>query len=251
MFETLFKYPRILARHRGGPAADERQRFLVHRAHEGAARSTLRGTATELLIIAKYIDVINSKAIGRHDLEAAALRWARHQKSRRRSHGPRWSRELFLRVGTSWLRFLGRWQETQPRPSPFAGLIKDFADYMREERGLSEATIHGRCWQVEKLLVWLMRQNRCLAEVSLREVDAFLSWKGGQDWGRVSVATSAKASRAFFRHAEMRGWCATGLAAGISGPPLFKQEALPVGPAWGGRAATHDEHPWRSTPRYP
>ena len=38
MFETLFKYPRILARRRGGPAADERQRFLAHRAHEGAAR---------------------------------------------------------------------------------------------------------------------------------------------------------------------------------------------------------------------
>jgi site-specific recombinase XerD len=135
-------------------------------------------------------------------------------------------------VGTSWLSFLGRWQETKPRPSPFAGLIKDFADYMREERGLSEATIHGRCWHVEKLLVWLMRQNRCLAEVSVREVDAFLSGKGGQDWGRVSVATSAKALRAFFRHAEMRGWCAAGLAAGINGPPLFKQEALPVGPAW-------------------
>jgi hypothetical protein len=144
MFETLFKYPRILARHRGGPASDERQRFSAHRAHEGAARSTLRGTATEVLIIAKYIDVINSNAIGRHDLEAAALSWARHQRSRRRSHGPRWSRELFLRVGTSWLRFLGRWQETKPRPSPVAGLIKDFADYMLEERDIPVIFLTGK-----------------------------------------------------------------------------------------------------------
>jgi len=103
---------------------------------------------------------------------------------------------------------------------------------MREERGLSEATIPGRCWHVEKLLAWLMSQNRCLAEVSVKDVDAFLSRKGGQDWGRVSVATSAKALRSFFRHAEMRGWCVGTIAAGIGGPRLFKQETLPVGAAW-------------------
>jgi len=103
---------------------------------------------------------------------------------------------------------------------------------MREERGLSEATIRNRCWHVEKLLVWFMRQNRSLAEVSLCDVDAFLNSKGSQDWGRVSVATCANALRSFFRHAEMRGWCVPGIAAGISGPRLFKHEALPVGPAW-------------------
>jgi hypothetical protein len=41
MFESLFQYPTVLARHRDGPAADERRRFLLHRAKEGAARDTL------------------------------------------------------------------------------------------------------------------------------------------------------------------------------------------------------------------
>jgi integrase/recombinase XerD len=41
MFESLFKYPKVLAHHVEGPAADERQRFLKHRAHRGAARNTL------------------------------------------------------------------------------------------------------------------------------------------------------------------------------------------------------------------
>ncbi len=103
---------------------------------------------------------------------------------------------------------------------------------MREERGLSEVTIRGRCWHVQKFFTWLINQNRHLAEASVRDVDAFLSGKGCEDWGRVSVATSAKALRAFFRHAEMRGWCAHSIAAGISGPRLFSQEALPVGPTW-------------------
>jgi hypothetical protein len=30
MFDTLFKYPRVLARHREGPVADARERFLAH-----------------------------------------------------------------------------------------------------------------------------------------------------------------------------------------------------------------------------
>jgi hypothetical protein len=51
MFETLFKYPHVLARHREGPAADGRQRFLIYRANEGAARNTLLRSATELLVI--------------------------------------------------------------------------------------------------------------------------------------------------------------------------------------------------------
>lgn len=232
MFETLFKYLNVLARHSEGPAAEERRRFLIHRANEGAARNTLRQTANELLVIAKNINVTTGKTISNYDLEVAAERWARRQQRKHRSRGPRWSKELFLQVGKSWLRFLGRLQEPVLAPSPFADLINNFAHHMREERGLSEITIRGRCWQAEKLLAWLRSQNRNLADVSVRDVDAFLSWKGGQDWGRVSVATSAKALRSFFRHAEMQGWCASGMAAGIYGPRLFKQEALPVGPAW-------------------
>jgi hypothetical protein len=57
MFESLFKYPTVLARHVEGPAADERQRFLLHRANEGAALGTLLRIARELLVIAKNISV--------------------------------------------------------------------------------------------------------------------------------------------------------------------------------------------------
>jgi integrase/recombinase XerD len=232
MFQTLFKYPRVLSHHLEGPAADERQRFLIHRAKEGVARGTLLGIARELLVIAKHIDVATEKAISIYDLEAAASRWVRHQQRRHRVRGSRWSREWFIHLARTWLHFLGRLHEQARAPSPFADLMKDFVNYMQEERGLSEITIRGRCWHVGKFLDELIGQNRSLAEVSVRDVDAFLSRKGSQDWGRVSVATSARALRSFFRHAEMRGWCEVGVATGIDGPRMFKQEALPVGPLW-------------------
>ena len=232
MFESLFQYPTVLQRHCKGPAADERQRFLVHRANEGAAHGTLLQTARELRVIANYIDVKTDNTLDKHGLEIAAEKWARQQQRGRRSRSQKWSRELFMRVGTAWLRFLGRWREPELAPRPFADLVQDFVHFMREERGLSEVTIRARCWHVDQFLTWLSGQHRRLADASVRDVDAFLSGKGARNWGRVSVATSAKALRAFFRHAELRGWCPRGVATGINGPRLFTLEALPVGPAW-------------------
>jgi hypothetical protein len=89
MFQTLFKYPRVLARHREGRAVEERQRFLIHRVKEAAARGTLLGTARELLVIAKHIDLATDKAISIYDLEAAASRWVRHQQRRHRARSSR------------------------------------------------------------------------------------------------------------------------------------------------------------------
>jgi len=66
----------------------------------------------------------------------------------------------------------------------------------------------------------------------LADVDAFLASQGKLGWSRVSVATSATALRAFFRHAARRGWCAGSIAVGIDSPRLFRHEGLPTGPAW-------------------
>jgi site-specific recombinase XerD len=83
---------------------------------------------------------------------------------------------------------------------------------------------------VEKFLGWLGEQNRSLDDVSLEDVDAFPAGNGKRGWGRVSVSTSAKALRAFLRHAAARGCCAAGIAAGMDGPRLFQHEGLPVAP---------------------
>ena len=57
MFNILFQYPRVLARHRRGPSAQARERYLTHRADQGAARDTLLRTARELLVIAQRLDL--------------------------------------------------------------------------------------------------------------------------------------------------------------------------------------------------
>ena len=63
MFDTIFHYPRVLARHRDGPASEERRRFLFYRASTGAAPATLSLLARELLVIARRIDLSDNKLV--------------------------------------------------------------------------------------------------------------------------------------------------------------------------------------------
>jgi site-specific recombinase XerD len=232
VFETLFKYPGVLARHRGGPSADLLEQFLVHCADQRLAHATILHVANEMLVIAGRIDLSTGSQIGLPEIEAAADGWARHQRDRGRAESTKWSRERFIQTAVPWFRFLGRFREAEGHPQPEVHRVQDFASFMRDERGLSEVTIRGRCWHVERFLDWLKDRNRSFDEVTLQDVDAFLAGNGKAGWNRVSVATSANALRSFFRHAEIRGWCALGTANGIEGPRIFQQEALPAGPAW-------------------
>jgi integrase/recombinase XerD len=104
----------------------------------------------------------------------------------------------------------------KPKIVPFAHLIADFAAYRRDERGLSPATVRNQNWHVEKFLRWLGEQNRSLNDVSLEDVDAFLAANGEQAWGRVSVATSAKALRAFFNMQRYAGGVRPALPPGLT-----------------------------------
>ena len=232
MFETLFQYPAVIARHRSGPFAEARERFLNHCASQGFARATLLAYARELLVIAKRIDITMGGAIGLSTIEAAANRWAREQHQRQRVHSLRWSRVHFVQTAKDWLHFLGRLEVPKPKIVLFADRLADFSAYRRDERGLSSATIRCQSWHVETFWSWMGEQNRCFDKVSLEDVDAFLAAMGKRGWSRVSVAASASALRSFFQHAAVRGWCASSIAAGIDGPRLFRYEGLPVGPSW-------------------
>lgn len=232
MFETLYQYPRVLARHLEAPAAEERDRFVAHFAASGAASASVSHLASELLVVAQRLDVSGTRAITPQEIASAADRWVRHQQRRGRISTARYCRPRFVQVATDWLRFMGRLQvPPQPRV-PGDELVDEFAAYMRHERGLSPNTIHNTCWHARAFLNWLADQHRCIDTATLEHVDAFLSMRGTQGWCRVSVATVAAALRSFYTYLAATDRCRPGFAAGIEGPRLFEHESLPVGPCW-------------------
>jgi len=85
MFATLFRYPSVINRHRNSPAADERQRFLIHRANQGVARGTLLRNARELLAVARNINITTrGKTANRYEDpfdKEIAFKWRAEQAS--------------------------------------------------------------------------------------------------------------------------------------------------------------------------
>ena len=232
MFDELFDHPYTLARQHQGPYVEERKAFLAALAAQGSPRGVLRPIANELLVILDRIRLGRDETITLKRIKAAADRWARRQVRRQRATSTKHSKSFFVFVAKKWYRFLGQLEEIKPPALPFGELIDDFAAYMRDERGLTAATIRSHSWKTAKFLAWYSERRRPFAEVSVDHVDDFLAMKGQEAWTRTSVSIAAQALRAFFRHAQRRGWCKKEIAAIIAGPRMYRQEGLPAGLSW-------------------
>lgn len=219
MFEELFSLPAVRARHRNAPLAEERARFLRHVSELGLSRRTLLEVAPLLLVIVERLDLANRPGM------SIAQDEIRQKASTKR--------DAFVSVATRWLRFLGRLEQPPIPISRFANKINAFADFMQEEKGLSPVTIHERCSIVQKVLDRLAIPNGSLCAVSVGHIDAALLELINQDgYGRRTIQGWTSHLRIFFRFAEARGWCRTGLAAAIQSPRVFRHSSVPIGPSW-------------------
>jgi len=231
MFEQLFTYHGVLSRHRDAPLVEERERYLAARVADGLAPATLQNLAQELRIIAHQLVFPADGRLDAAAISRAAERWVPSPPYGPHARDLQGPRQRFIRVATAWLRFLGRLAEPAEDVTPFTRLVESFATCLRHERGLSSKTLRTYTWFVRQFGQWWSTHERPFAAVTVGDVDAFFL-ACGHRWGRVSVATAAKALRAFFRYAEHQQWCMTGIAAAIESPRLFQQETLPTGPTW-------------------
>lgn len=231
MFNTLFTRPCILARHRASPYPESRARFLEYCADQGHPRSSLRKIAWILLVFSQSVDLCRSGRITRQEIEYAVDHRIRFAKRPENATDSRSSRLLFIHVATEWLRFLGRLEEPQCEPKPFANYVERFARFMRDERGLSLATIAFRREQLTNFFLAIRHPDVSLRTITINDIDTHLAYRGSHDWSRTSLHTLADALRSFFRYAEAQGWT-HGIAAAIDAPRTYAQEGLPLGPTW-------------------
>jgi site-specific recombinase XerD len=189
--------------------------------------------AQALLIVIEQLGVTGEGKITSKQIEVAADRWAALDPPQRQSKDFRKARLRFISVATRWLRFLGRFDVPALPPSPYAHLVKEFADYMEREKGLSSNTIRVECFYVEKFLNFVWARHDTLGQLTVRDLDQALGQNDSQkSQARVTIRTKLSALRAFFRYAEMRGWCTHGLTDAIILPRIFRGETLPLGPSW-------------------
>jgi integrase/recombinase XerD len=234
MFERLFPRRETGLRHITSPLAQERSDYLQHCADQGYSPATLRHLATDLLLIQSVLGLHeSSQNFDPFTVEVVIAKWAaREPKYFSHKNGCR-GRQALPHRAIRWLLFMDRLQTAPAAPSPYDALLQDFTDNMRQERGLSEASINGRRWIAEDFLQWFFRDHLSLADITIGELDeAIARKKGDNGYCRSSVKTYASGIRTFLRHAERRGWCRPGLADLIESPRVYGQEGLPAGPSW-------------------
>lgn len=234
MFDRLYKRQHAVARHQNGPLAEERLRFLVHCAEQQKSTWTLRSIANYTLVVAKALRLAkrHGELITRTEIEAEADRWVSRQ--------PRppviWKGRLRLRFichAIQWLTFLGRLQPSATVQWPYAEHVAEFTEYMLSERGLSPKTITYRCWTIHAFLSRFDEAGLRLDTLVVAQVDELVAKKiRDEGYARSTIQNWVSNLRSFFRFAEGRGWCRSGLAAAIMAPRVLSHEGLPAGPSW-------------------
>jgi integrase/recombinase XerD len=235
MFDRLFTSSPTVERYSNGPLLEERLRYLAHCAAQGSTRSSLRLIAQHQLVLVEYLHLQTADSVTVEQIQAAANLWVQRQPQPHTHNATdyRYGRLRFISDARQWLTFLGRLRPQEAARRPYTDLVEGFADHMLREKGLSPHTIRIRCWHVEQFLERFWEHHQSFEEVTIADIDAAIACKGNQDgYARGSILNYVNALRAFFRYAEQRGWCRSGLAAAIMSPRLYADENLPQGPTW-------------------
>jgi integrase/recombinase XerD len=235
MFDRLFHKPFVLARHRNGPLAEERRRYLDHCAEQQMTRRTLRDIALYTLIVAKALRIAErpTEFVTRAQIEAEAKRWFDRRPASSKMHqGRRLLKVYFTNHVVRWLTFLGRFQPAAAVRQPYADHVKRFLDSV-QERGLSAQTVANYRRLIHLLLAEIKQNDFRFETLTVIQLDKLLTTKiRDEAYARTTIQRWTSVIRLFFRFAEERGWCRRGLAAAIMAPRIFTHESLPVGPSW-------------------
>jgi site-specific recombinase XerD len=227
MFEQLFPQRATVARYCHSPFAVERERYLSSLMEEGRSLQTLRNIAWILMYLAQHLP-LHQAEITPVDIEASAEAWAK--TTRRSAKCLHVGKREFVFHATNWMMLLGRLREPAIE-RPFAAEARAFLQFARAERGLSPSTIRHYRQYVGEFLGWVDHQKKTLLEVTLEDLSSYFRMLAQRRLKRTSIAIHVAKLRNFFRYAESRHWCRSGLTA-LDAPRIYRLESLPRGPAW-------------------
>ncbi len=229
MHDGIFKQPAVIARYRAGPYLEARERFLSQAQAEGYLPCTLERMAWVLLVAAHVLHC-NGGRLGRDQLKSELV----DAMDRRLGRAPSaHTAKLLLRTGVAWLRSMDALVVVEEPPGRFSGEVRAFADHMRDERGLSPATIAQYLHLLSGFIAALPPRVGTIGKITLDHVEAVLRANAERGWGRRALRNLGSCLRSFFRFCASQGWCDASLATGIELPRLYDLEDVPRAPSPG------------------
>ena len=232
MFEELFKDPRAIERYQTAPLCKERLRYLRYRAESGSTPSTLKVIANSQLCLVHLLNLTDGETVSISQVKAAATKWTHPTGAQfgRTIPASAMSISKFIGRCVRWLRFLKKLEERAVVTHAHSGEVAAYEAWMRDERGLSEATIGKNLYAVDAFFNWLTTRDTPLNAVKITDIDSAIASKNARGhYSRTTIRIYAYCLRSFFRFAEDRGWCTSGMAVGVIPPRLYPQEGVPAG----------------------
>ena len=229
MFEEIF-FPRTAQKHRAAPLAEQRARYLRHLKEIGARRNTLRSCANAHLNLVRILNPREDERISLQRIEAAASIWSRPGGRRCNRAAAAKSRQRFVSTCVDLLRFLGWVEQADEDRPPHCAAVRMYEEWLRNERGLSDATVDDYCRAADHLFTRLAERGIALDAIQMADVDDLIEAEHRLGaWSRRTIHDYAQRLRRFFAFAEGRGWCRPGLAAAIMAPRFMMDESVPKG----------------------
>jgi len=180
--------------------------------------------------------------LAEHDMPVAKVmpsqveEYFRHavQRFRERYGRPpssRWHRLPHTAIGRLLRLAQGTWppeSEIEPGTALRHAICHEYGIWMRDERGLSDATIDARLREARCFLDWYCDRSGAdgLRGLAVRDIDLYMDVRA-RGLRRISLAASAAWLRSLLRYLHQSGRVPTDLSAQVIGPMLYAYENIP------------------------
>jgi site-specific recombinase XerD len=231
VIEIIFAFESTRRRQLAAPLPQEREQFLSYMLRQGTSIRRLRSVAAMLINIIRLLRLETLRRVEIKEIHEAALSWVTEVESINRN-GQAKSAASFVYLALKWLKFLDAISTSNARIEPDDMQVEEFVHYMSNVRGMSQETIRAHRRRVNAFLKWNTSHHRSLADISAREMDAYLISKRNAGYLPRSMASVCSALRLFFRFAEVQKWNSSKIALSIDSPRVPRFDPGPKGPAW-------------------
>lgn len=212
------------------PLLKERGEYLQMWEDRGAAITTLRAIAAYQLHLIDYLHVEEGHRVSVEEIQRSADSWMTVQKSGKKDSSGEYARRRFISYTTAWLSYMGQ-LIGKDNTFLFKEHVMEYLDWLERDKGYSPRTTESRYSQLKTMILNLKVDS--LIEITPSHLDSYIRKRHNQDeCSRRTIADIVTVLRGFFRYAEEKGLCNSGLACSLKSPRVYNHEDIPSFVPW-------------------
>jgi hypothetical protein len=172
----IFSFKSSQGRHQQAPLLEAREKFLLHMLTQGTSIRRMRSIATMLLHIIRVMNLTCTRLVTITEVHEGAIKWSADIEFRTKN-GHAKTVKNFTYLAMKWLRFSAMLAQKADRVGPDDSYVEEFINFIKIERGMSSSTIPAHRVRLRAFFRWKTERNQTLAELTLSDLDAYVSSK--------------------------------------------------------------------------